>query len=156
METKKQRLAREKAESQALKRQETASKLERQETERKVEQERKVKEEADREAERLRLVAQRELERLIIEAERKENERLANVALKLAPIQALYEELKGEILLELVKPLVENVVSKHIQSIKDGEVEVITDPTPEQRLDYTKPLQEYRVRKLKTALNNMR
>ena len=44
------------------------------------------------EAERQRIEAEKEAERLRIEAERKEAERLAMVAVKLAPLRALYQE----------------------------------------------------------------
>ena len=132
-ESKKERLAREKAESKAKKRQE--------ELDRKAEEERLVKEAADREAaevaakeaerqkieaERLRIEAERE-------AERKEAERQAMIAVKLAPLKALYEvvELDPTSMLELVKPLVEAVHDKIDKQIKDGEVELVVDPTSE-------------------------
>ena len=55
--------------------------------------------EAEEEAERLRIIAEEEAERLRILAEQKEQERLAIVALKLAPIQALYWDTTGDIML---------------------------------------------------------
>ena len=80
------------------------------------------------------------------------------IAVKLAPLKALYEEveLDAASMLELAKPLVEAVQDKIEKQIKDGEFELVVDPTPEQRQDYTKPLQDYRLRKLKTALSNIR
>ena len=55
------------------------------------------------------------------------------IAVKLAPLKALYEEVEGDAtsMLELVKPLVEAVHDKIERQIKDGEVELVVDPAPE-------------------------
>ena len=109
----------------------------------------KKRQEAERKAEQARL-AKIEAER--IEAERKEMERQAILAAKQVPLRALYAAL-NEDPLSLVKPLVEQVQAKHLQNIKDGKFVIETEVSAETKASYAKQVREYRVRKLRQALN---
>lgn len=98
----------------------------------------------------------KEEERLaVLEAERKIAERKALIAAKLAPIQALHGT-QPEEFLSLVRPLVEFSTEKILENIKTGDCEVVSDPPEEVKLEYTKPLQQYRIKKLKNALTIQR
>ena len=55
-----------------------------------------------------------------------------------------------------MRPLVELSSEKILDNIKTGDYEVVSDPTEEVKLEYSKPLQQYRVKKLKNALTMMR
>ena len=124
-EGKKSKAQQDKADRDAKKRRDEEEKRRNAEKKKKEDEERRVKE----------------------EAERIERERLAAIARKLASIHILFDQTNQE-LLQLAKPLVDGINSKNIQAIKDGEVPLNEEPTPEQRLDYTKTLQEYRIQKL--------
>ena len=66
------------------------------------------------------------------------------------------QEEQDQEIVELVKQMVLDVQEDEVQNILRGKLEVITDPTPEQKADYTQPLQQYRLVKLKIALSNQR
>jgi len=55
-----------------------------------------------------------------------------------------------------VRPLVESSTEKIIENIKTGDCEVVSDPTEEVKQEYSKALQQYRVKKLKNALTIQR
>ena len=55
--------------------------------------------------------------------------------------------------MRVVKPLFDQVTGVPIQAILRGELEIDLDPTPEVMLEYTKPLQENRLTKLKLTLS---
>ncbi len=115
------------------------------------------KEEAKRlEQEKKEQAKKLEQERLAkLEAERKEKERLEIVAKKLAPIQDLYATLQDD-LLSLVRPLIEQTNQKHLENIENGTVEVVSEPNADVKIELSKSLQQYRLKKMKTVLTTHR
>ena len=110
------------------------------------------KQEEARRAEEERL-AKIEQERLA--AEKKEKERQALIAAKQVPILELYAQLNQE-MLQLVKPMVEAVQAKHLQSIKDGNVQIEEEVTPKAQNEYAKAVREHKLGKLRQFLNSQR
>ena len=55
-----------------------------------------------------------------------------------------------------MKPLVENVNTKLERQIKDGEVKIADENLNDAEAKHMKILQDYRLRKLKTALSTIR
>ena len=75
------------------------------------------------------------------EAERREAEYKAFLARKLAPVHELLAEQDQEILLQ-VKALMNNVNNDILDQIEDREIQIVTNPTLDYRLEYLRPLRE--------------